>query len=513
MSNGLELYKKITPSQRWQITIVVMAATLMQVIDTTIINVALPHMKGALGASSNEITWTLTSYLVSSAIFMPLTGYFSDRLGRKRFLILSIAGFTLVSGLCGASVTLSEMIIFRLLQGICGASLVPLSQAILADIFPPEERGKAMAIWGLGVMVGPILGPTLGGYLTDVSSWRWTFYVNVPVGIFTLLLANILPDSVKKERYMDWPGLILLSMGIGSLQFVLDRGNQEDWFSSTLICLMSYLASIGLLGFILRNLQDHSRKSVFDLKIFKDRNFALGSILLCIFGLGLYGMMVIQPLLMEGLYNYPALTTGLMLAPRGMSGMVSMLLVGKLITRIDPRTLIITGILISISGMAIGTHYSLNHISPFWLIWPMILQGFGLGMVFVPLSTIAFSTLAQEMRTEAAGLFSLLRTIGSSIGISVTMTLSTRGTQFFWNQLSGFLQPYNPALYQYLNPLQLKPTQPLGAALLSTELFKQAYMLSFVNVFAFIIWCFALMIPLTLLLKKAKKIELPVLAE
>ncbi len=497
-----ELYKSISTLNRWLITTVVMSATLMQVIDTTIVNVALPHMQGSLGASSDEITWTLTSYLVSSAIFMPLTGYFSDRLGRKKYLIISITGFTLISALCGASVTLTEIIFFRLLQGIFGASLVPLSQAILADIFPPEDRGKAMAIWGVGVMVGPIIGPTLGGYLTEFASWRWTFYVNVPMGLFTLLLVNIIPDTSTRNRAMDWTGLALISTAIGGTQYVLDRGNSVDWFNSTSICVTTYFAITAFIGFILHNMQPHTR-TVFDLSIFKDRNFALASILLCIFGLGLYGMMVIQPIMMENLFDYPPLTAGLMMAPRGISGMISMMLIGKVITRIDPRSLIIMGILISLAGISIGTHYSIDNMSPFWLIWPMALQGFGLGMIFVPLSTMAYSTLSIQMRTEAAGLFSLLRTIGSSIGISIAITIATRRTQLFWNQLGGFINPYNTVVNHYLNPLNLHPEQPIGAAVLGNMLIEQAQMLSYVNVFAFIMWCFVLMIPLALLLKRS----------
>lgn len=508
----LPLYQTITPANRLLITIVVMAATLMQVIDTTIVNVALPHMQGSLGASSDEITWTLTSYLVASAIFMPLTGYFTDLFGRKRYLIISIAGFTIVSALCGASVSLTEIVFFRLLQGIFGAGLVPISQAILADIYPPEERGKAMAIWGVGVMVGPILGPTIGGYLTEVTTWRWTFYVNIPVGIFTLLLSNVIPDTIKKIRLMDWTGLALMSLGIGSMQYVLDRGNQEDWFGSTQICVVTYLAIAGLLGFMLHSF-NNKKQPVFDLAIFKDKNFAVSSILLCIFGLGLYGMMVIQPMMMENLFDYPALTTGFMMAPRGISGMISMIIVGKLITRIDPRWLIVFGILISVAGMSIGTYYSIDNMSPAWLVYPMLLQGFGLGMVFVPLSFIAYSTLPVDLRTEAAGLFSLLRTIGSSIGISVAITIYTRRSQLFWNQLVGFIQPYNQALQQYLSPLHLTSNQPLAAALVTKEIAQQASMLAFVNVFAVIIVCFLGMLPLVFLLKKPNvqgKVEIEV---
>jgi MFS transporter, DHA2 family, multidrug resistance protein len=296
---------------------------------------------------------------------------------------------------------------------------------------------------------------------------------------------------------------LLISLAIGGLQFVLDRGNQEDWFGSSQICLISYIAFASFLGFILHNMGNNKR-IVFDLAIFRDKNFALASLLLCCFGLGLYGMMVIQPLMMEGLLDYPALTTGLMMAPRGISGMVSMILVSKLINRVDARVLIVSGILLSIIGMRFTTYYSIDNINTFWLIFPMLLQGFGLGMIFVPLSTVAFATLPETLRTEAAGLFSLLRTIGSSIGISVAITLYTRRSQLFWNELGGFINPYHAALSTYLKTLHLQATQPLAAALLKTELARQASMLSFVNVFAFIMWCFVCMIPMALLLKKNK---------
>ncbi|MHB1222270.1 MAG: MFS transporter, partial [Gammaproteobacteria bacterium] len=278
-------------------------------------------------------------------------------------------------------------------------------------------------------------------------------------------------------------------------------GNQEDWFGSTQICIVTYLAIAGLFGFMLHSL-NNKKQAVFDLAIFKDRNFAVSSILLCIFGLGLYGMMVIQPMMMENLFDYPALTTGFMMAPRGISGMISMMIVGKLITRIDPRWLIVSGILISVAGMSIGTYYSVDNISPAWLVYPMLLQGFGLGMVFVPLSFIAYSTLPVHLRTEAAGLFSLLRTIGSSIGISVAITIYTRRSQLFWNQLVGFIQPYNNALQQYLSPLHLTSNQPLAAALVTKQIAQQASMLAFVNVFAVIIVCFLAMLPLVFILKK-----------
>lgn len=481
---------------------VVMSATLMQVIDTTIVNVALPHMQGALNASPDEITWTLTSYMVSSAIFMPLTGYFTDRLGRRTYLVLCICGFTLVSALCGASTSLSEIVIFRLLQGMFGAGLVPLSQAVMTDIFPPDERGKAMAIWGIGVMVGPVLGPTLGGYLTEMLSWRWTFYVNVPVGLMTLLLTQFVPDTKKQNRSMDWLGLLFISMSIGGLQYVLDRGNQLDWFGSTEVCLASLLTLVSFISFI-RHSTCQNRHLVFELAIFKDRNFSIACLMLTIFGLGLYGTMVIQPLMMENLLNYPILTTGLVLAPRGLASMVSMVVVGQVINKFDPRILICLGVLITALGTGIGCFYSLN-ISTGWLIWPMVLQGFGLGMVFVPLSIIAYATLDPKLRTEAAGVYSLLRTVGGSIGISITMTLFTRRSQHFWNQLGGSLTPYNTTVYHYLQQLHLSPDHPMGIAALTQILGKQITILAIINVFYFITWSFLLMIPVMLLFRIKK---------
>lgn len=500
-----ELYKTITPLRRTLIVLVIMSATLMQVIDTTIVNVALPHMQGSLGASPDEITWTLTSYLVASAIFMPLTGYISDLLGRKFYLFISIAGFTAVSALCGASVSLTEIVLFRLLQGVFGAALVPLSQAIMTDIFPPEERTRAMAIWGVGVMVGPILGPTLGGYLTDIASWRWTFYVNVPVGVLTMFFMYIVPDSPKKHRQLDWLGVLLICTSIGGLQYVLDRGNSYDWFASNQILFATYLTVACFFGFIIHRI-GNTTESIFDLAIFRNKNFTIACVMLCIVGLGLYGSMVIQPIMMQSFMNYPVLTTGLILAPRGISGMLSMLFVSRMAKMIDPRWMICCGILICTAGIWACTNYSLMYINTFWLVWPMLLQGFGMGLIFVPLATVAFSTLPQEQRTEAAGIYSLMRTIGSSIGISIAITLYSRRAQVFWNALGAGINPYNPAVYQYLKPLHLTPTNALGSQLLSIELTRQSYMLSFVNVYAFIAFAFLFTMPLLLLVDSMKKI-------
>ena len=494
-----------TPSlQRWLITIAVMSATLMQVLDTTIVNVALPHMQGNLGATPDEITWVLTSYLVASAIIMPLTGYFTDRFGRKNYLLLCILGFVISSALCGAAQSMTEIVLFRLLQGIFGASLVPLSQAIMTDAFPLEARGSAMAIWGIGVMVGPVLGPTLGGYLTEISNWRWTFYINLPIGILSLLLAwYVVPDTLKKKRSMNWFALLLISVGIAATQFFLDRGNQDDWLDSLTMRAMLIAAIGGIGGFIYYSLNGHIN-SVFDLRVFKDRNFTLACFIMALFGLGLFGTMVILPPLLESLMGYSVLMAGLVMAPRGISGMVSMMVIGKLINRYDPRLLILIGIALSIIGTWAGTYYNLT-INSFWVIWPLILQGLGTGFVFVPISTVAFSTLPYHLRAEAAGIFSLIRTIGSSIGISLIVTLLTRQTQTAWNQIGGFIQPYNPYLKSYLETLHLDIHNPLAIKILANELFRQAQMVSFIHIFAFITWSFIAILPFIFLLKNPRK--------
>lgn len=494
---------QITRLDRFLITVAVMSATLMQVLDTTIVNVALPHIQGSLGATPDQITWTLTSYLVSAAIFMPLTGYFSDNFGQKKFLLVSIFGFTIASILCGIAETLPELVIFRILQGIFGAGLVPLSQAILTNTYPANERGKAMAIWGVGVMVGPILGPTLGGYLTEIASWRWTFYVNVPVGILSLFLAmNFIKETPKKIREIDWISLILLSLAIGATQLFLDRGNQSDWFNATSIKISFALAVIGLVGFVFYSLTSRS-EGVFDLTIFKDRNFTICSLLLGIFGIGLFGGMVILPLLLENLLNYPVLTTGLVMAPRGISIMISMILVGKFGHYFDQRLLIFIGTLCAIAGTYAGTFYSIN-VDTWWIIWPILLQGFGLGMIFVPLSTVGFATLKPELRADAAGLFSLTRTIGSSVGISLTITIFTRHAQMAWNQLGGFIQPNNPAVAAYLSNLHLSIQNPLSIAILANELGRQSQMIAFLDVYAFIMWSFILILPFIFFIKRGE---------
>jgi DHA2 family multidrug resistance protein len=494
------------PAARLMITLAVMSSTLIQVLDTTIVNVALPHMQGELGATTDQVSWVLTSYLVSSAICMPLTGFFSDVLGRKRYLLVCISGFVVASALCGLSQNIAEIVAFRLLQGVFGAGLVPLSQAIMSDAYPKEERGKAMAIWGMGVMVGPVLGPTLGGWLTEVASWRWTFYVNVPVGAMSFFLASqFVPDTKRRERRMDWTGFILMGIGIAGLQYLLDRGNQQDWFGAQDIRLAAVLGVLGLSAFIVYSLKQGPR-AVFDVRIFKDRNFAMSCLMMSALGLGMFGGLVVQPILLEGLLGYPIVTTGLVMAPRGLATAVAMMLVGRLVSVVDSRLLVGTGILISAAGSYAMTFYSLD-VGMFSLIWPALLQGIGLGLIFVPLSTIAYATMERSRLAEAAGIYSLIRTIGAAVGISIITTVLTRQAQVIWNELGGHVTIYNNALIEYLLPLQLSPNDPQGAAVVTQQIAQQAQMGATLDVFMLITWSFLLMLPLLLFFKPSGVVQ------
>jgi MFS transporter, DHA2 family, multidrug resistance protein len=497
-----------TGTARLMITLAVMSATLIQVLDTTIVNVALPHMAGELGATTDQISWVLTSYLVSSAIVMPLTGYFADTLGRKRYLLVSIVGFVAASALCGIAQNLAQIVSFRLLQGVFGAALVPLSQAIMSDAYPTEDRGKAMAIWGMGVMVGPVLGPTLGGWLTDIASWRWTFYINVPIGALSFFLATqYVTDTGRKARRMDWTGLILLGSGIAGVQYMLDRGTQQDWFAANDIRAAAVAAVAGIAGFVIHSLR-RGHGALFDLRIFRDRNFAIACVAMAALGLGLFGGLVLQPILLEGLLGYPIVTTGLVMAPRGLATAVSMMIVGRLVGKADPRLIVGTGMVISAIGSQAMTDYSLD-VSTLWIIWPALLQGIGLGLIFVPLSTIAYATLDRSRMAEAAGIYSLVRTIGAAAGISIVTTLLTRQAQVIWNELGGHVTKYNPALVEYLRSLHLTPTDPHAMAIVAAQIAQQAEMSAMLDVFKVTTWSFIGMLPLVFLLRRNKNAPAP----
>jgi DHA2 family multidrug resistance protein len=493
----------VAAADRFLITLAVMSATLIQVLDTTIVNVALPHMQGELGANSDQISWVLTSYLVSSAICMPLTGYFVDILGRKRFLLICIAGFVAASALCGISMSVSQIVLFRLVQGVFGAALVPLSQAIMADAYPPEERGKAMAIWGLGVMVGPVAGPTLGGWLTEVASWRWTFYINVPVGALSLFLAmQFIPETARRERRMDWTGFALMAIGIATLQYLLDRGNQRDWFEAADIVVSAVLAVVCLALFVIYSIR-RGDQAIFNVRLFKDRNFAVSCLIMVSMGLGMFGGLVLQPILLERLLNYPIVTTGLVMAPRGIATAISMMIVGRLVSMLDARLLVTIGIIFSGIGSYAMTFYSLET-TTINIIWPAFIQGIGLGLIFVPLSTVAYATLQRSRMAEAAGMYSLVRTIGASIGISITTTIMTHQAQIIWNELGAHVTVFQGAVVDYLARLGLRATDPRGLAIIAQQVAAQSQMGAMLDAFKLITWSYVFMMPLVFLLRRSQ---------
>lgn len=492
----------LPPAQRTMITIALMSATVMQVLDTTIVNVALPDMQGELGASPDQISWVLTSYMVAAAVVMLFTGFLTNHFGRKRYLQFSVVGFVIASVLCGVATSLPEMVLFRLLQGISGAALVPLSQAIMSEIYPPEERGKAMALWGMGVMVGPIAGPTLGGYLTQTFDWRWTFLINLPVGILTSILVwRTVPDAPRNPpRRFNWQSAVLLTMGLSGLQFVLDRGNDSDWFAGNDIRIGTVVALVGFIGFGLRTVLS-KETPLFDPAIFKDRNFIGASIAVSMLCLGLYGAMVLQPLMLEGLLGYPTMDTGMIMAPRGIANMFGMMWAGRLMAqRVDARLLVGAGFILAAIGNLVCMNYSLNT-SKLWLMWPLLVQGLGAGLAMTPLSALALSTIAPRLTAEAAGLGSVIRTLGGGIGIALITTMYSRHTAFAWNQLGGGVTADNPAVNGYLSGAGMSATDPGAMSIIAQELDRQARMVSIDDVFLLIGVIFLAMLPLLILIK------------
>ncbi len=489
-------------ASRFFVTLAVMAATVIQVLDTTIVNVALPHMAGELSATTDQISWVLTSYIVASSVVMPMTGFLSDRIGRRKYLLVSVFGFVIASALCGIAGSLQQMVAFRLLQGLFGASLVPLSQAIMVDTYPLHERGKALAIWGMGVMVAPILGPTLGGWLTEVVNWRWNFYINVPVGALSLLLTlRYVPDTPVRERRMDWWGFVFLAAFIAGLQYTLDRGQQEDWLDASSIRIALAILAAGLVLFVWYAATTR-RHPLFSLRLFLDRNFASASLVAAAMGLSLYGGMLLQPVFFEGVLQFPTFETGVAMVPRGLGSLASMLLVGRLLPKFGAKKLIYFGIAVSLLGAWLLTRLGLDATARTTLV-PLLLQGFGVGFVFVPLSAVAFATLPQRLATEAAGVYNLIRSIGSSIGISIVTVYMTRGGQASWSALRGFVDPYRFEVQKYLDPLRLK-AQGAGLALIAQQVAQQAQMLGLLQAFWLIVASFVAMIPLVMLLKPGR---------
>ena len=484
----------------WPVTICVMLATIMQAIDTTIANVALPYMQGSLSATLDQANWVLTSYIVAAAIMTPPTGWLAGRFGRKRLFIVQVVGFTLASVLCGVAQTLNEMVLFRLLQGLCGAALVPLSQAVLLDTWPREKHGSAMALWGVGVMVGPILGPTLGGWLTESYSWRWVFYVNVPVGILTVLgLLTFLRESDRRDVPFDWFGFATLSVAIGALQLMLDRGEQLNWFGSTEILAEAVVAGTAFYLFLVHTFT--AQRPFVNPRLFADRNFAAGLVFIFLVGIILLATLALLTPYLQNLMGYPVLTAGMVLAPRGMGTMLMMFIVGRLIGKIDSRLIIGAGLLVTAVSL-----YEMSGFTPdvpaSTIVRTGFMQGLGFGLIFVPLSTVTFATLPPEWRTDATGLFSLMRNLGSSIGISIVVSLLASNTQANHAEIAANLSPFNaelhaPAIHDHWNAWSAA-----GQASLDGVVNVQAQIIAYADDYRLMMFLTLAALPTLLLMRK-----------
>jgi MFS transporter, DHA2 family, multidrug resistance protein len=499
----------------WIVAIAVMSATFMEVLDTTVVNVSLPHIAGNLSATIDESTWALTSYLVANAIVLPLTGWLANYFGRKRLLMTSVAGFTVASFLCGLAPNLPLLILFRVIQGFTGGALQPISQAVLLEAFKPEDRGRAMGFWGLGIVVAPILGPVLGGWLTDSYSWRWVFYINIPVGIAALALirAYVFDPAyiTRRSNRIDYWGIGMLAVGVGALQLLLDKGQEDDWFSSRLITTLAVLAFAMLVAFIVRELR--AEQPVVDLRVLKIRTYTVGVLLMTVMGFVLYGSLVLLPLLLQTLLGYPSLQAGIALAPRGMGSFIAMPLVGMLIGKVDARKVLGVGLALGASTLFwLG---SLNTSLGYWdIFWPQFIQGVSLGLLFVPLTTITMDAIPRENMGNATSIFNLMRNIGGSMGIAAATTLLTRHRQAHTNTLGSHIDAYSPQVRTMLEQLRgafvargadvVTATEQARVALFGMVQ-REATMLAFTDIFRLLSVMFVAMLPLLFLMRSPRR--------
>ena len=489
-------------AQRTIVTITVMMAVLLQVLDTTIANVALPHMQASLSATQDTINWVLTSYIVASAIALPISGWLADRVGRKRLLIISVVGFTIASVLCAGATSLTEMVLFRAIQGVSGAFIVPLAQATLFDINPPAKHGQAMALFGGGIMIGPILGPVLGGWLTDNYSWRWVFLVNLPVGIVcTLLLLRYLPKSDTQRRSFDMMGFALLAIGVAAFQLFLDRGQQQDWFDSWEIIVEVGIAAGALWMFVVHIAT--AKVPLFERGMFTDRNFATGVLFMAVTGVLLLAGLALLPPLLQNLYGYSVLQSGYLTAPRGIGTLLSMLLAGRLTGKIDARLLVGLGVVLMGASLWMMTGFALDQASgP--VIWSGVVQGLGLGMIFVPLQSLAFETLAPRLRTTAASLLNLSRNLGGSIGISVVSSQLVRLSQVAHADMASSISQDAPAgAVSLLQGFGVPGSAAL--ALIDAEVTRQAVFIAYLDDFKLMMIVTFAALPMLLLMRKARR--------
>ncbi len=495
----------------WLIAASVMLATFMEVLDTSVANVALPHIAGNLSATPEEATWVLTSYLVSNAIILPAANWLGRFFGRKRFLIVCIILFTASSAVCGAAASLGMLIVARIAQGAGGGALQPIAQAVLMESFPREKRGSAMAVFGLGVVVAPIIGPTLGGWITDNYSWRWIFYINIPVGVLAIVMANMFvedPPYIREQRpgRIDYFGFGLMALALGAMQLVLDKGQEEEWFASNFITGVAILSFIAAVTFVIWELR--SKEPIVDLRVLANRNFAVGTSLMIAMGIVLYGTIAMLPLFLQTLMGYPAVESGMAVSPRGFGAITSMLIVGRLINRIRGRYLVMFGF--SVLAYSIYLFSKINlEISISSIVWPNIISGFAMGFIFVPLTTMALGTLSNEQMGNASGVFNLMRNTGGSVGIAAVTTMLARGAQVHQAMMVSHLTPYDPAFQQRLGQLAARgatgvATQQAYAGIYGT-LVRQATLLSYIDIFRVLSFLCLLCVPATLLFERVKR--------
>jgi len=498
----------------WIVAVAVMFATFMEVLDTTVVNVSLPHIAGSLSASVDEAAWALTSYLVANAVILPITGWLANYFGRKRTLITAVAGFTTASVLCGFAVSLPMLIVFRVIQGATGGALQPLSQAVMLEAFPPRDRGKAMAFWGLGIVVAPMLGPVIGGWLTDNWSWRWVFYINLPVGLASIFMTRLFifdpPYIRRRNSGVDYWGIGLLAVGIGALQVLLDRGQEDDWFESRRIVVLAIVTAVCLTAFVLWEL--YTRTPVVHLRVFKERTYAAGVFLMTVLGFVLYGSLLLLPIFLQTLLGYPALDAGMAMAPRGLGSFLMMPLVGTVLGRFDPRKLLAVGL-----AGASWTLYALGRLNldaGYWdIFWPQFIQGASLALLFVPLTTATMDPIPKEEMGNATSMFNLMRNIGGSVGIAAVTTYLARREQFHVNRLGAHVHASDPQTRMMVRGLRgAFMARGADAHMALQRAFaavwgmvqRHAAMAAFIDTFLALAVVFLMVLPMLLLMKKPR---------
>ncbi len=511
MNNPATLQHKTT--NRALIAFTVMLPTLIEIIDTSVVNVSLNHIRGSLSAGIDEATWTITAYLVSNAIVIPMAGWLARLIGRKNYQISSIALFTFSSFMCGSAWSLNSLVFFRVLQGMAGGGLVPISQSILLESFPREKHGQAMAIFGLGAMMGPIVGPLLGGWITDNWSWRWIFYINIPIGILSIIMNVIViedPPYMKRQIGMkiDYWGLLFLSVGLGSLQFLLDKGENEDWFGSNLIVTFAIISAIALVLLLIN--EYYAEHPIVNLRVFKDRTFTSGSVVMFFVFLNLFGSIVLLPIFLQNVMGYTSYDAGLVLGPGGLATIFAMPIVGKFVGKVNPKRFLVFGITLCAVSTYLMSKFNLT--TDFWtFVWPRVFLGFGMGMTFIPLTTLTLSHIPRERMTEATSLYNLLRNLGGSVGIAFTTTILGRRAQFHQVRLTEHLSLFDPSYQIYhsrlASVLAAKGLPPSGAdGMMYGELVRQSTTLAFTDAFLVICILILCMLPLVFIMKR---IEMP----